>query len=91
MAESDSERREPARDAEPAPRDLPTSLVPRWLAWLVLVALLAAAAISTWMILSQPAGGGPSEAERGSGNASAGAAAPASAHQAPRRLIPTAA
>lgn len=42
-----------------APLDLPPSprrgsLVPRWLAWLVLVALLAAAATGVWQLLTAP-------------------------------------
>jgi 4-hydroxybenzoate polyprenyltransferase len=44
-------------DTEPdetSERDLPTSLVPRWLAWIVLVALLGAGAASAWILL-QPA------------------------------------
>ncbi len=54
MGDDCRDRSEPDRPHEPAP--LPTSLVPRWLAWVVLLALLAAAGLSTWMILARPEG-----------------------------------
>ena len=43
---------DPADDAPE--HELPTSLVPRWLAWIVFVALLAAATASSCMILHTP-------------------------------------
>jgi len=44
-------------DDEPAePPPLPTSLVPRWLAALVLAALLGAGVLSAWLVLGAEPG-----------------------------------
>jgi hypothetical protein len=43
----------PDRGDEPPDADLPTSLVPRWLALLVLVALLASAGFSVCSLLAR--------------------------------------
>ena len=37
---------------DPRPEDLPTSLIPRWLAALVLLALVASGIWTTWIVLS---------------------------------------
>ncbi|MHC5051628.1 MAG: hypothetical protein ACYTGK_13565 [Planctomycetota bacterium] len=48
------------RDAEAAPRrpawplGAPGEGIPRWLAWIVLVALLAASVASVWLVLTLP-------------------------------------
>jgi hypothetical protein len=52
----------PERDADPPEADLPTSLVPRWLAWLVLLALAASAGVSVCQVLTGDAGGRPAVA-----------------------------
>lgn len=55
MREPEDEADETLRHGEMAPLDLPVaprrgSLVPRWLAWIVLIALLGAAALSVWQL-----------------------------------------
>lgn len=51
------------RDAE-APEGLPSSLIPRWLALLVLTALLAAAGFSVWSLLAAEPPANPPAQER---------------------------
>jgi hypothetical protein len=46
------------RDEEPPDEALPTSLVPRWLAGVVLIALLASAGFSVCSLLSERGGPG---------------------------------